>query len=90
MPYIDLRDKQEGIAMIETVHKKFAGATRREIEKTYLARTVQRKIGHPPDERFKEIVNLGENGPCRCPGTASDEQISTDSEGMEYRLLFLI
>ena len=40
MPYIDLRDNQEGIAMIETLRKKFAGATRREVEKAYLARTV--------------------------------------------------
>ena len=47
MPYIDLRDNQEGVAMIETVRKKFARATRREIEKAYLARTVQRRIGHP-------------------------------------------
>ena len=31
MPYIDLRDKQEGTSMIKTVCKKFAGATRREI-----------------------------------------------------------
>ena len=72
MPYIDLRDNQEGIAMIETVRKKFAGATKREIEKAYLARTVQRRIGHPPDERFKEIVSLGENGLRNCPVTASD------------------
>ena len=72
MPYIDLRDNQEGIAMIETVCKKFAGATKREIEKAYIVRTVQRTIGHPPDERFKEIVSLGENGLCDCPVTASD------------------
>jgi hypothetical protein len=72
MPYIDLRDNQEGIAMIETVRKKFAGATKKEIEKAYLARTVQRRIGHPPDERFKEIVSLGENGLRNCPVTAAD------------------
>ena len=69
--YIDLRENQEDITMIETVCKKFAGATRREIEKAYLTRTVQRRIGHPPDERFKEIVSLGENGLCNCPVTAS-------------------
>ena len=71
MPYIDLRDNQEGITMIKTVRKKFAGATQREIEKAYLTRTVQHRIRHPPDERFKEIVSLGD-GLCNCPVTASD------------------
>ena len=72
MPYIDLRDNQEGIAMIETVYKTFAGATKREIERAYLARTMQHRIGHPTDERFKEIVSLGKNGLCNCLITASD------------------
>ena len=36
MSYIDLRENQEGFVIIETVCKKFAGATRREIEKAYL------------------------------------------------------
>ena len=31
MPYINLREHKEGISMIETVRKKFAGATKREI-----------------------------------------------------------
>ena len=59
MPYIDLRENMEGFAMIETIRKQFAGATNREIERAYLARTVQRRVGHPPDERFKEILSLG-------------------------------
>ena len=58
--------------MIETVRKSFAGATKVEIEKAYLARTVQRRIGHPPDERFKEIVSLGEGGLRNCPITVAD------------------
>ena len=72
MPYINLRDNQEGITKIETVCKKFAGNTRREIEKAYLARTVQQRIGHTPDKRFKERVSLGENRLRNCPVTASD------------------
>ena len=32
---------------------------------------MQRRIGHPPEERFKGIVNLGENGLHTCPVTAS-------------------
>ena len=67
MPYIDLRKHKEGTIMIETVHKKFAGATEQEIEKAIQSRTVQRRILHPPDDRFKEIVSLGENALCNCP-----------------------
>ena len=49
----------EGFTIIDTIIKHFAEATNREIERAYLARTVQRRVGHPPDERFKEIVSLG-------------------------------
>ena len=31
MPYIDLRESMEGFTMIETIRKKFAGATNREM-----------------------------------------------------------
>ena len=64
MPYIDLRKKnQESFAMVETVCKKFAGATRRDIEKGYIVQTMDAEMGTPtPDERFEEIVSLGENG----------------------------
>ena len=62
----------EGLAMIETTRKHFAGATDKDIEKAYLARTVQRRVGHPPDERFKEILSLGENGLQKCPVTVAD------------------
>ena len=55
MPYINFRYHKKGISMIEMVCKKFMGATKREIEKAIQSRTVQRRIGHPPDERFKEI-----------------------------------
>ena len=72
MPYIDLLENMEGFAMIETIRKQFAGATSREIERAYLARTVQRRVGHPPDERFKEIVSLGENGLQKFPVTVAD------------------
>ena len=40
MSYIDLRDNQEGITMIEIFYNKFAGATRREKENAYLVHTV--------------------------------------------------
>ena len=62
MPYIDLHEIMEGFTMIEKIRNQFAGATNRDIERAYLARTVQRRVGHPPDERFKEIVSLGEMG----------------------------
>ena len=72
MPYINLREHKEGISMIEMVRNKFAGATKRDIEKAIQSRTVQRRIGHPPDERFKEIVSLGENGVRNCSVEVAD------------------
>ena len=72
MPYIDLHENMEGFYMMETIRKQFAVATNREIEKAYLARTVQRRVRHPPDERFKEIVSLGKNGLQKCPVTVAD------------------
>ena len=58
--------------MIDTVRKKFAGGTKREIEKAIQYRTVQRRIGHPSDEIFKEIVSLGENRLRNCPVEVAD------------------
>ena len=58
--------------MIQTVCNRFVGATKREIENAFLARTVQRRIGHPPNERFKEIVDFGKHGLRNCLVTASD------------------
>ena len=62
IPYINFCEHKEGISMIETVCKKITGSTKREIEMVVQSRTVQRRIRHPPDERFKEILSLGENG----------------------------
>ena len=72
MPYIALHKNMEGFDMIEIIRKQFAGATNRDIEKAYLARTVKRRVGNPPDERFKEIVSLGENGLQKCPVTVAE------------------
>jgi hypothetical protein len=72
MPYIDLQVNQEGISVIETVAKSIAGATNKETERVILSRTGQRRIGHPQDELFKEIVCLGQNGLTDCPIEVSD------------------
>ena len=58
--------------MIDTVRKKFSGAIKLEIEKAIQYFTVQRRSGHPPDEIFKEIVSLGENGLRNCPVEVAD------------------
>ena len=58
MPYIDLREHQAGISMIETVRKNFEGVTKIQLNKAITARVLQRRIGHPPEERYKEIVSL--------------------------------
>ena len=58
--------------MIVTLRKNFADITKRETKKAQLSCTVQRRIGHPLDRRFKEIVRLGKNGLQNCPIEAAD------------------
>ena len=67
MPYIDLREHQAGISMIKTVRKNFEGVTKTQLNKAITARVLQRRIGHPPEERYKEIVSLqNEKMPSHC------------------------
>ena len=56
MPYIDLREHQEGLAFIETVCKNMAGFTPQEIEKAKLSRETQGRVSHPPDGVFKQMI----------------------------------
>ena len=87
MPYINLREHKELISMIKTVRKKYAGATKRDIEKAIQSRTLQRIIGHPPDERFKEIVSLGENGLRNCPLEVADISNSNVIFGLNHPII---
>ena len=57
MPYIDLREHQEGVIMLETVRKNFEGYTKRQVKKAILAREAQAMVAHPPDEKFKQMVS---------------------------------
>ena len=54
--------------MIETVQNNFEGVTKKQLDKAILARVLQRRIGHPPGERYKEIVSLHPN----CPVSVTD------------------
>ena len=56
MPYIDLREHQEGLAFIETIRKNMAGFTPQEIEKAKLSRETQGHVGHPPDGVLKQMI----------------------------------
>ena len=68
MPYIDIREHHQGISMIETVQKNFEGVTKKQLNKAIMARVLQRRIGHPPEERYKEIVSLH----AKCPVSITD------------------
>ena len=70
MPYIDLREQDEGLVMIETVKKNLESFTRKEIERADLSRTVQRRIGNPTDEKLKHIVS--QNNLKNIPISSSD------------------
>ena len=70
MPYIDLRDQQEGLAMLQTVPENYEGYMKRQVEKATLAQEVQAMIGHPTDARFKQLVS--KRVLKDCPLTADD------------------
>ena len=55
--YIDLREQREGLVMIKTARKNFAGFTEKKISKARLSRLAQGKVGHPPDGRFKTFIS---------------------------------
>ena len=57
MPYIDLREQDAGLVMIETVQKNLETFTKKEIERAELSRAVQQQIGHPTCRHLKEIAS---------------------------------
>ena len=58
VPYINLREHQQGFALIETVCKNMAGFTPQEIEKAKLSRETHGQVGHPPDGFFKQMIGV--------------------------------
>ena len=65
MPYIDIREHQEGVAMLETVQKNFEGYTKKQVENATLARKMQAMLAHPPYEKFKDTVSHKSLSNCR-------------------------
>ena len=73
MPYIDIHKEKTGLAMIQTIHQNFEGFTGREVLRAKLSWEVQSQIGHPPDEKFKQIIRAGKKqGLKNCPVNAED------------------
>ena len=60
MPYIDLRDYEQGLVLIETVCKNMGGFTHEEIEGAKLSRQTQGRVGNPPDAVFKQLIGTKE------------------------------
>ena len=50
--------------MLETVRENFEGYTKKQVEKAILARKAQAMVGHPPDEKFKQMVSHGNLSNC--------------------------
>ena len=65
MPCIDMREHQEGVAMLETVRKNFEGYTKKQVENVILVRKMQAMVAHPPDDKFKDMVRHESLPNCR-------------------------
>ena len=59
-----MRENENGIIMLETVRENFGGYTKKQVEKAILARKAQTMVGHPPDEKFKQMVSHGNLSNC--------------------------
>eukprot|EP00957_Ditylum_brightwellii_P154228 11737031-Ditylum_brightwellii.AAC.1 len=70
MPYLDICENHEALALIQTVHNFFGKFTERQVNQTITARNLQARMAHSTDESFKQIIN-GKTLD-NCPIVASD------------------
>ena len=55
MPCFEKREHQDALG--QTVQKNFEGFTRRQVKKAILARKQQAMLGHPSDQKLKQMVS---------------------------------
>ena len=56
MPYIDMREHQDVFGMVQAARKQFEGFTKRQGKKAILAHKLQAMLGHPSDEKLKQML----------------------------------
>ena len=57
MPYIDIREHNAGVAMLQTVQDNMKNFTPQEIKDATIAREAQAKLGHPSDATMRKLVS---------------------------------
>eukprot|EP00957_Ditylum_brightwellii_P103362 7877034-Ditylum_brightwellii.AAC.1 len=57
MPYLDIRENHEALALIQTVHEHFRKFTEHQVNRAITARDIQARMAHPTDESFKQMIN---------------------------------
>ena len=70
MPYIDMHEHKEAFAMVQIVCKNFEVYMKKELEKATYAHQAHAMMGHPMDEKFKQLVSS--NAIKNCPVTLQD------------------
>ena len=65
MPYIDMCEHKEAFALNQTVCKNFEGFTQRQVKQAKLARRAQAMVGHPTDNKIKQMVRSKKITNCR-------------------------
>ena len=85
MPYIDVDDVTKAFALeafahanieaaqekrIQTVRKNMEGYSHKEVKRVIMARIAQSKVAHPPNSKFKLMVNFPSFK--NCPVTVQD------------------
>ena len=57
MPFLNLRESESAVSMVQTIRERFEGYTDREIKDAKLARWVQSMVAHPSDVEFQRMVS---------------------------------
>eukprot|EP00957_Ditylum_brightwellii_P056902 4313730-Ditylum_brightwellii.AAC.1 len=57
MPYLDIHENHEALALIQTVRKNFGKFTERQVNQAITAHNIKARMAHPTDEPFKQMIN---------------------------------
>ena len=65
MPYINMREHKEAFALLQTVRENFEEFTQWKVKQVKLVRTAQAMVGHPTDDKFKQMASSKSSTNCR-------------------------
>ena len=59
-----MQEEKEAFTLLQTVQENFEGFTQRQVKQAKLARRAQAMVGHPTDDKFKQMVSSKSSTNC--------------------------